>query len=351
MHILSIPSWYSHDKAPLLGSFFKEQAEGLVEHGMKVGVLAGRFFDLPSNDWKTNKSTKISIHQESTLTVVRCQKRLWSPGPLHRISFFYNLTVKKRKKTAIKMYDLYVLENGVPDIIHSQSALWGGVMGEAISLKHNIPHIITEHSSVIPREIAGPRERNTAKQVFLSADRTLSISKSLTEDLHKTLNIFGIQFNISPHMVSDQFKFSKNIKNSKFQWLSVGNLVEGKGYHHLLKSFSLHTNLDSELTIIGGGPFRQELEDLSIELGIDGRVHFLGLIPREQIPNYFEKCNAYVHPSKYETQGIVIIEALAVGRPVLSTRCGGPNEARVISAFRERATPAPVATSPSTEEE
>jgi glycosyltransferase involved in cell wall biosynthesis len=71
---------------------------------------------------------------------------------------------------------------------------------------------------------------------------------------------------------------------------------------------------------------RGYLENLASELGISNRVSFTGNIQRDVAPYFFQGIDAFVHPSRYETFGIVLVEALASGRPVVATRCGGPND-------------------------
>jgi glycosyltransferase involved in cell wall biosynthesis len=78
--------------------------------------------------------------------------------------------------------------------------------------------------------------------------------------------------------------------------------------------------------LAGDGPLRKQLEQLSTTLGINDRVEFVGPIPREKACEFFQEIDAFVHPSRYETFGIVLVEALSTGRPVIATRCGGPND-------------------------
>lgn len=327
IHVLSIPSWYSHSNAPLLGSFFREQAEALTERGIKVGIIAARFFDLPSNDWLRGKSQKITHSVEGPLNVVRAAQRMWQPGPFHRIPMIYQASVRQREKLGLKMYDSYVAKYGIPNIIHGHSALWGGVLASAIADKHEIPVIITEHSSVIPRKIAGPRERKTAQRVYHMAGKNYSVSESLVTDLKSILNLQGIDFEITPHMVDSKFEFVEPTSSEEcFNWLTVGNLVDDKGHDTLLRAFSKLDGPKSKLTFIGGGPHLESLQSLAQSLGVSEKVEFKGEISREDIPKEFSNCHALIHPSRYETQGIVIIEALATGRPVISTKCGGPNQ-------------------------
>ena len=298
----------------------------MTERDIKVGIIAARFFDLPSNDWLHGDSQKITYSVEGPLNVVRAAQRLRQPGPFHRIPFIYNASIRQRQKLGLKMYDSYVTQCGKPDIIHGHSALWGGVLAAAIAKKHNIPFIITEHSSVIPRGIAGPRERKTAEQIYHIASKNCSISPSLIVDLTPLLDLDNIDFKITPHMVDAKFVYTNPPSSDEtFNWLSVSNLVDDKGHDTLLRAFSKLNDKKSMLTIVGDGPLMGSLQSLSKSLGIDDQVVFTGLISRDEIPNAFTNSHAFIHPSRYETQGIVIIEALATGRPVISTKCGGPN--------------------------
>lgn len=325
VHILLVPSWYSHVGAPLLGSFYREQAEKLSERGHKIGIISARFFDFPSAEWMKEKTTPITLTEENGLSVVRAAKRLWQPGPLHRIPPIYQASVKSRIKLGLKMFDVYRSSHGEPDLIHGHCALWGGVVAAAISEKHGIPLVITEHSSVIPRGIAGIRERKTAQETYFKAEQLCAISESQVEDLKRCLEIDNLEFIITPHMVNDNFILSNPVVESKFIWMTVGNLVDDKGHDTLLRAFSRLSDLDCDLWVVGSGPHLNTLQNLADELGISHRVNFHGPVSRDGMPALFAGCHALVHPSRYETQGIVIIEALATGRPVVSTRCGGPN--------------------------
>ena len=67
-------------------------------------------------------------------------------------------------------------------------------------------------------------------------------------------------------------------------------------------------------------------QQLAVDLGISERVRWLGALPRDQTPEHYQACDAFVLPSKGETFGISFIEALAFGKPLIATRCGGPED-------------------------
>jgi glycosyltransferase involved in cell wall biosynthesis len=79
-----------------------------------------------------------------------------------------------------------------------------------------------------------------------------------------------------------------------------------------------------ELVLGGDGPDRQKLEQLAQSLNVSKYLHFLGGLNREQVRDRMQKCDVFVLSSLHETFGVVVGEAMACGKPVISTRCGGP---------------------------
>jgi len=324
-HILFIPSWYPSVDAPLLGTFFREQAEMFAEIGHKVGVLHARFHHLPSPTWLKGPSQPISMAVENNLAVVRASKRLFQPGPFHNIPSIYRSFVRSHEKFALKMYDAYKAVHGAPDIIHAKATMWGAVLAKAIAERENIPYLVTVHSSVFARNIVGPREKVTATLALKSANRLLSVSSTLAKDLERILGIHASKFTTVPNMIDvEKFPYTPLPKNTTFTFGYMANLVNDKGHETLLKAFKKVTN--AKLLLAGDGPLRKQLEKLTSVFGIDDRVEFVGAIPREKACEFFQAVDAFVHPSRYETFGIVLIEALSTGRPVVATRCGGPND-------------------------
>jgi len=308
-----------------LGTFFREQAEMFAEIGHKVGVLHAIFHHFPAATWFTGPSRPIAMAVENELNVVRASKRLFQLGPFHRIPSIYRSFVRSHEKLALKMYDAYKAVHGPPDIIHAKATMWGAIMARAIAERENIPYVVTVHSSVFARGIVGPRERNTAALALKSANRLLSVSSSLAKDLEQILGVEASKFTIVPNMIDvEKFPYTPLPENNTFTFGYMANLVQDKGHKTLLEAFKEVKN--ARLLLAGEGPLRKQLEELTTALGMDDSVEFVGAVPRQKACGFFQSIDAFVHPSRYETFGIVLIEALSTGRPVVATRSGGPND-------------------------
>lgn len=103
--------------------------------------------------------------------------------------------------------------------------------------------------------------------------------------------------------------------------LSVGVLRYYKGLPVLLDAL---TEVDATLVVVGTGPEEQQLRDLAQAYGVARRVHFAGAVPDELLPAYYAAADVFVLPSQLRAEafGIVLLEAMAAGLPVISTELG-----------------------------
>lgn len=114
----------------------------------------------------------------------------------------------------------------------------------------------------------------------------------------------------------------------EFVLLAVGRLHPQKDYPNLLRAFSLlprtYEGRGLRLDIVGEGAERNRLEALARELGIESRVHFLGV--RSDVPDLLNQADLFVLSSAWEGFGLVVAEAMACERRVVATDCGGVSE-------------------------
>ena len=100
--------------------------------------------------------------------------------------------------------------------------------------------------------------------------------------------------------------------------LHVGRVAPEKNLPTLIRAFPrvLEANPDTKLLIVGTGPYIEKYYALVRQLGLAGDVIFTGFVPDADLPKYYAAADALAIASKFETQGLVVLEALASGRPV-----------------------------------
>ena len=111
--------------------------------------------------------------------------------------------------------------------------------------------------------------------------------------------------------------------------VSIGRLANEKNFSTLLDAVAqvMSQQNDVRLMLIGDGPQREDLEKHTQTLGIAGKVKFTGRLPFEEIPNHLKAADLFVFASVTETQGLVTMEAMATGLPVVAVAATGTSDA------------------------
>ena len=317
MHIMFIPSWYSNVRNKVHGSFFKEQASELQKAGVKVTVAYNEVWPLTMIG-KIHEEKGLNYNIEDGLKTYRYKNYNYIPKNA--------LMFKVFNKRMEKLYKEIVKKEGPIDIIHAQSSLWGGISAAYISEKYNIPLVITEHSSVE----RGPYVKNSyvpfIRDSYKKAKKVITVGNGLKNEIQalsgrNDIEVIGNLVDLS------KFTIKKRIQNEKFIFFSLAFLEGEKGFDTLIKAFAKKFKDKEAMLYIGGdGSQRAWLEALAQENGVKKQIIFLGALSRDDVAKWMNKCDCFVLPSRYETFGVVYIEALASGRPVIGALNGGAED-------------------------
>lgn len=317
LHILIIPSWYPAFEGDIGGSFFREQAHALKKVGHKVGVIYPQVRSLKDIKGIHSKPYGQKYINDKGIPTYRLH-HLGVPK-LHKLQ--YKIWVK----FGLQLFKKYVKEFGIPDILHVHSLKPAGYLALEIKYKYKVPFVVTEHSTAFARGLIKNSEIISLKDVVDASNYNIAVSQPFVKLLD---NLFKVgTWNYVPNIVNDDFlNINSDVVQKKFTFLSVSLLSQKKAVDNLIKAFSCIKNrIPNAILHVGGdGDERENLEKLVKDLNLDDRVIFLGSLSRERVKLEMAKSSVFVLPSRYETFGVVLVEALALGKPVIATRCGGP---------------------------
>lgn len=323
IHVLVMPSWYPTEEQPINGIFFKEQSQNLHKLGVKVGIIYPEIRWFPEFNIHNFIKNHFQIKEyiEDGIPTIR----------LHGWNKFPKFPKKQginRANEFTKLAEKYIKKHGKPDIIHAHSVLWGGYGAMLVSRKYDIPYIITEHLSSCIKIKQSDWKDFYVRQAFLNSEKVFAVSSSFAHKLQKYCENKKIEIMHNPVNLQDFCLPKERRGEHPFTFLTVGFLKKIKGIDILINAFhnAFSNNNDIKLRIGGEGIEKKNLAKLVSTLHLDSQVEFLGRLSRKQVSCEMKNSNIFVLPSRFETFGIVLIEALASGTPVVATKCGGPED-------------------------
>jgi len=227
-----------------------------------------------------------------------------------------------------------IIKDFDPDVVHSHM-VHANLLARFVRLTTKIPWLICTAHNINE----GGRHRMLAYRLTDPlADIFTNVSKEAAEEFEakgaapvgRILTMYnGIDVQkFSPDCMDREFfrKFFDAGSNKII--LAVGRLSEQKDYSNLLNSFSIiaKKSRNIQLWIVGDGPLRESLERLTADLGLSERTKFLGTRPDGEIPGLMRAADIFVLSSAWEGFGLVVAEAMATEKVVVTTDSGGVRE-------------------------
>ncbi len=308
MKVLMIPSWYPTPEMPMLGTFYKEQARAMAAAGAEVAVIYvdvnGR---LHGNGTRVFQEDGVYTILSQKLNITpRCERgRVWQRTAMLR-----------------RAYARLLKEWGRPDVVNLRSSLQGY---EALALcrREKLPLFFMEHSSFVLTEGVDSEALRRLRAVMEKATVNACVSSTLREVMQPIAAT-----RVIPDLVDDdRFQPQSTEEKDTFRFRAMGQLRPIKGYDVLIEAFAAlcaRTDREVSLEIAGAGVLREELTAQIARLGIADKCRLIGIVPRDDTPQFMNGADCFICSSRHETLSCVLNEAAACGKPVISTRCGGP---------------------------
>ena len=327
-HVLVLVSSYVTAADPRRGVKFREDLLHYRARGWKVGLVAvsqlgagliqlGRRGSLMSWSDEAGAPVLQSYLFSSLLNpVLRRLNHSAASAALHWSGL-----------TAVKAY---IRRHGRPDLIHAHGTFGPGEVALTVQHRLGIPYVLTEHISHFLKENAlSSKMVERALPVVADAALRMPVSGAVGMNMEATFGEAMRPWTPVPNIVDCRFlqlPLSER-GDGNFVVFSVSYLTSKKRPEVLVRAFAeAFAGQQAELRLGGDGPEVETIKSLVQELGVASQITLLGPLSREDVAREMERCSVYALSSEVETFGIPVIEAMAAGKPVVATLCGGPDE-------------------------
>lgn len=327
MKVLVLSHMYPSTFNEVAGIFVHEQVKALVEKGVEVRVVSPvPWTPFPINHlspkWKAYSQMPYYANWEGIEVYysryLEFPKALFFPSSGRRMYEGIKSTVEE-------------FHREFPfDLIHAHVALPDGYAGMLLAQEYNEPLVVTIHGQDFNYTIFKAHHcRQVVQQVIKAASRVIVVSHKLKrvaeEHLANVDRMTVINNGINPDRLSQGSSPLPENWQGKKVILSVSHLIPTKGLNLNLRALSQLVRKYPNLyyTVVGDGPIKKELERLVKDLGLEGYVEFTGPQPYSRTMKYMTICDIFSLPSWQEGFGVVYLEAMAHGKPVIGCRGEG----------------------------
>lgn len=317
MHILIIARGIPTKQSPQWGIFEYDQAKALAKLGHKVTIAS-----VDSRFGAYKRKIGLTCGEQDG---VRFYNYFLCPSAITGL-FGQTFQNKIKKWQWQQLVKAICQKEDKIDVIYSHY-LFNSYYAVTFLRHLNIPIVAIEHWSEINKPKLLPSIQKKGEEVYPKVDQLLTVSKAAQSALKRHFNQDSI---VVYNMVnSDIFKYLNcEHTSNKIKFIATGSLIHRKGYDLLIDAFAKLQLPASkwELNIIGTGIEHDNLAKRISDANLTENIHLLGSRTANEIATILNQADVFVLPSRMETFGVVYIEALACGLPVIATPCGGPEE-------------------------
>lgn len=322
MHVLVLSKWYPGRNDPQLGDFVRKQmlavADVLAAQGGKMSVV----FCTPIAELETPDKQELS--EEEGVWELRCYYRPSTASflPLRKL-----INLRRYWRSSMKGISRVMTDRGKPDLTHTHILVRPALVAWWVKKMHGIPFLLSEQSSEYldgTWDAKGAVFKALNHFLFRRAAAVTAVSAHLGEGLKQ--RGLCMRYDVVPNRVPGT-ELPLPPPGPQGQFMMVADLVDKtKNVSGVLRALkeARDQGHDLRLDVIGDGTDMDTLRDLSGSLGLNGSVRWLGRMSNAEVLRNMAATGTVVINSNVETFSVVTGEALALGKAVIATRCGGP---------------------------
>lgn len=325
MKVLHITHLYPRPYDPLLGIAMHNQIKALEAQGCINKVISpSPWAPLPINyvspKWKSY--SQVPIHSVVEGIDVYYPRYISFPRAI-LLASSGNRVYRGIKKLVDEISHEFRF-----DLIHAHMALPDGYAGMLVSMAYQKPLVVTFQATDI--DITANRSKDclrVLRKVFSYADRVIAPSPRLAKVAAAKFSIepiiigYGVDINA---VFTEEGELLSNYKGRRII-LSVSRLIPTKGIELNISAVKrlIDTYENLLYLVVGDGPERNTLEQLTSSLNLTKYVRFVGQVPHVKVMEYMASCEVFTLPSWQETFGLVYVEAMAHSKPVVGVQGQG----------------------------
>jgi glycosyltransferase involved in cell wall biosynthesis len=223
------------------------------------------------------------------------------------------------------------------DVINTHFAIPSGPAGQYVSDKYRIPNVLSIHGGDIfdPSKSLSPHDtfglKQTVRKMLVKADRVVAQSSDTKSNAEKYYGIDRqidiVPLGIRPNAYSRKSRKDLGLPADRYVFSTIGRLVKRKNIEDLLHVIKqIQISNPSVLLIMGDGPEKGFIEARIRDLQLEGAVRLLGRVSEEQKYEYLNASDGYLSTAIHEGFGIVFLEAMECGLPVVCYDRGGQRD-------------------------
>ena len=231
-----------------------------------------------------------------------------------------------------------------PDVLHAHHPALLGRTALQYSDHYNIPMVFTYHTRYhdyahyadpFPKERVGELITHWLGHFMSGCHRVVVPSESIKQMVSENYGLndgvkvvpTGIDFDKFSSVNREKARAERGWPEEETVFVSIGRLAKEKNFDLLIRSVAkLPQDLSWRLVVLGEGDERENLETLADELGVASKVDLVGRVPAHKVPDYLAAADIFAFASVTETQGLVTLEAMATGLPVVAVKASGTSD-------------------------
>jgi len=223
------------------------------------------------------------------------------------------------------------------DVVNTHFVVPSGPLGDWLSRRLDIPNVLSVHGGDLydPSKASSPHRHRFLRSAIAGLLQRANVVVAQSHDTSRNVEqIYGVRRNVEliplgidrppRDVVGSRAEFS--LPENAFVLVTAGRIVPRKATSQLMQLLAAPGASQLFLLVIGDGPDAQGVSRLAGELGVSGRVRMLGFVSEEKKYRALAVADAFVSTSQHEGFGLVFLEAMALGLPIVCYNRGGQTD-------------------------